>query len=311
MLGYLKKRKSSARALVGVAFGSEGMAAAHVRPARRDVAPTLGASTFQAHATGHSGGAALSEWVDDNRLRKCRAIGVLAPGEYQTVQVEAPPVPAAEMRQAAAWRVRELIDYPLDQAVIDTYDPPESAQRAQRNINVVVARRAAVAERIDELREAGLDILAIDIPELVQRNVCARLPEARGGHALLALEQRGGLLTLFRDGEQYLARGMDIGQSDLADGGIDAVENLVLEIQRSLDYFESALSQPPLGALYVYPGTDGGAGLVDSLQSSLSNIDCRPVDLGDLVQVSGQLERTGATLLHAVGAGLREPGREV
>jgi len=175
VLGYLKKRRSGGRAVVGVAFGSEGTAAVHVRPGRRDVLPTLGASTFQPHLAAGAGAGALAQWVDAHRLSGCRAVGVLAPGEYQTVQVEAPPVPANEVRQAAGWRVRDLIDFPLDQAVIDTYDPPESTQRARRNINVVVARRAAVAERVEELREAGLEIVAIDIPELVQRNICARL----------------------------------------------------------------------------------------------------------------------------------------
>ena len=309
MLGYLKKRKSGGRAVVGVAFGSEGTAAAHVRPGRRDVLPTLGAATFRPHVA--AGAGALAEWVHEHRLGGCRAVGVLAPGEYQTVQVEAPPVPANEMRQAAAWRVRDLIDFPLDQAVIDTYDPPESTQRARRNINVVVARRAAVAERIEELRDADLEIVAIDIPELVQRNICARLPEARGGHALLALEQRSGLLTLFRDGEQYLARGMDAGLASLAEGGSDVLDNLVLEIQRSLDYFESALSQPPLGALYVYPGAGETDALIESLQSGLTQVECRPVTLGDLVGIGEDPPHRGAALLHALGAGLREPHNAV
>ncbi len=306
MLDYLKKFKKSSSAVVGVAFGSEGIAASRVRPARRDELPALGVSAWLHHTTGGRGGAALEKWVDRQRLNGCPAVGVLAPGEYQVVQVEAPSVPPSEMRQAAAWRVRELIDMPLDQAVIDTYDPPESTQRAQKNVNVVVARRAAVAERIDELRAAGLEVVAIDIPELVQRNICARLADSGSGHALLALEDRGGLLTLYRDGEQYLARSLDIGHSNLAAADGSVIENLVLEVQRSFDYFESALSQPPLGWIYVYPGTAETAGLIESLQSNLSNVECLPLGLDDLVAIEQEPPHLGATLLHAVGAGLRD-----
>lgn len=306
MLDYLKKRKRVSSSVVGVAFGNEGVAVSHVHTSRRDELPVLGVSGWLRSASGHGGGGALEEWVDKQRLRGRPAVGVLAQGEYQVVQVEAPSVPPAEMRQAAAWRVRELIDMPLTQAVIDTYDPPESTQRAQKNVNVVVARRAAVAGRIDELRDAGLDIVAIDIPELVQRNISARLPDTGGGHALLSLEDRGGLLTLHREGEQYLARNLDIGRSDLGGDAGEVIENLVLEVQRSFDYFESALSQPPLGWLYVYPGAAETVELVDTLQSSLSNVECLPLGLDDLVTIKHQPPHAGATQLHAVGAALRD-----
>lgn len=307
MLGYFRKRKSRPRTLLGVAFGNRGIAAGRVRLPRRDDLPSLGKSTWLPHAAGESGATALAAWVEDNRLRGSPTVGVMAPGEYQTLQVEAPAVPKNEMRQAAAWQVRDLIDFPLDQAVIDTYDPPESTQRAQHHVNVVVAQRSAVAERVDELRGAGLEIIAIDIPELVQRNICARLPGGRGGHALLALDEASGLLTLFRDGEQFLARTLEIGVDQLAHEGADAVDTLVLEVQRSFDYFESALSQPPLTALYVYPGVDTIVELVESLQANLANVQCRPVALEDLVSLDGDPVHDGAGLLHAVGAGLRGP----
>jgi len=288
-----------------VAFAGDGAAALCLKPPRRDHAPALEASSWLSTVTA-GGLRALGEWVRDEKLGGAPAVGVLAPGEYQTLQVEAPQVPAAEMRQAAAWRVRELIDFPIDQAVIDTYDPPASTQRGQPRVNVVVARRATVAERIEMLREAGLELTAIDIPELVQRNVCAHLPSPASGHALLALEHGSGLLTFFRDGEQYLARGLEIGHADLLAGDEQAVETLVLEVQRSLDYFGSALSQPAVGSLYVYPGGDAADRLLPVLRDNLDNLDCQSVSLADLVAVEHEPEHIGATTLHALGAGFRD-----
>lgn len=305
MLGFLKKRKGRSRGTIGVAFSGDGMAALCLRPPRRDHAAALGPATYLASAPGE-GGDLLEHWVRDQRLVGAPAVGVLAPGEYQTLQVEAPRVPANEMRQAAAWRVRELIDFPIDQAVIDTYDPPESTRRGQPQVQVVVARRTMVAERIDMLRSAGLDLAAIDIPELAQRNVCAHLPTPPNGHALLALEHGSGLLTFFRDGEQYLARGLDMGFGALAGGDSGAVEALVLEVQRSLDYFGSELSQAPIDALYVYPAGDAADAMVAALRDNLDHVDCQPVRLGDLVRVDAEPDHIGATMLHALGAGLRD-----
>ena len=305
MLSFLNRRKRQTGVTVGVAFGPDGVAAAAVRAAGRDAPPHLLHAGYHAHRDGDAG-EWLAGWVDANDLAKCRAVGVIADADYQVMQVEAPPVPATELRQAAGWRVRELIDFPLDQAVIDTFPPPDDAQRGQNNLNVVVARRAVVAERIEQLREAGLGLEAVDIPELAQRNVSLRLPEARGGHALLALDDHDGLVTVFRDGAQYLARGLDSGRRALAESADEAGEALLLEVQRSLDYFESALSQPPLGALYVFPGGGPVDGLVERFADTLGSVELRAFGLADLVTVEQEPAHDGALTLHAVGAGLRE-----
>ncbi len=304
MLSFLNRRKRQTDVTVGVAFGRDGVAAAAVRAAGRDAPPHLLHAAYRAHGEGDAG-EWLAGWVDANDLDKCRGIGVIAAADYQVLQVEAPPVPATELRQAAGWRVRDLLDFPLDQAVIDTFAPPDPAQRGQSNVNVVVARRSLVAERIEQLRAAGLRLDAIDIPELAQGNISLRLPEARGGHALLALDDHDGLITVFRDDEQYLARALDSGRRGLADAPENAGERLLLEVQRSLDYFESALSQPPLGALYVYPSGPAVDDLVERFADTLGNVELSAFGLADLLTVEQDPPHDGAVTLQAVGAGLR------
>mgnify|MGYP000276434646 CR=1 FL=1 len=306
MRALLNRRKPKSATAVGVAYGMDGVALAAVRGGGRDALPCLTHATHIPMTSAASAADRIAGWIADNGLGKCRGVGVIADGEYQVVQVEAPAVPATEMRQAAAWRVRDLLDFPIDQAVIDTFPPPDSAQRGQQNINVVVARRALITERIEQLTAAGLALEAIDIPELVQRNVSARLPEIRGGHALLALGADDGLITVFREGEQFLARGLDTGLNGLSRDAEDAGETLLLEVQRSFDYFESALSQPPLGALYLYPAGPTVDALNEHFTDNLANVAMRTFALGDLVQLDAEPPEAGAQLLHAVGAALRE-----
>ena len=308
MLGLRRHRKKSA-GVVGIALGRDGAAAIRLRSGGRDELPRLTAGTRLPAADSETLAETLEDWVDAAGAAGMAANLVLAPGEYQLLQIEAPAVPASEIRQAAAWRIRELIDYPIDQAVVDTFEPPEAAQRGQPNVNVVVAHRAIVAERIGQIRAAGLRLGAIDIPELAQGVVSERLPEARGGHALLALDEGDGLITVYRDGQQFLARTLDSGRVDVAtDHGGAAFEPLLLEIQRSFDYFESALSQPPLGALYLYPPDDAVDALARSAESNLGGVMCRSIALADLATVEEEPSVADATMLRAVGVALRDLG---
>lgn len=306
MLGFSGHRKQGGTT-IGVAFAADGVAVGRIRPATRGAPPRLDSAAWLPAADPAAAAHQLEAFVDGNSLGGCAVVGVLAHGEYQVVPVEAPNVPPAEMRQAAGWRVRELIDFPLDEAIIDTYEPPADARRGPPMVNVVVARRDRVAERISLLERSDLRPTAIDIPELVQRNISARLPAARGGHALLALDDLGGLVTVFRDGNQYFARSLDTGRAALAGDNAEALDALMLEVQRSFDYYESALSQPPLGALYIYPGGGDDDALVDRMAEGLASAQCRAIGLADVVAVDAEPGNGRATLLHAVGAGLRQP----
>jgi MSHA biogenesis protein MshI len=287
---------------VGVAFDSDGVVLAVLRRPSRDRGPVLLACDRIAGR--ELRGADLKPWVGRNRAGRVPAVALLAAGEYQVIQIDAPPVPAAEMRVAAGWRIRDLIDYPLEQAVIDTFALPEPAQRGTARINVVAARRDLVAERLARMRAAGFALQAIDIPELAQGEAGNRLPADERGHALLALERASGLITIARDNEQYLARPLDAGFADIARGE-DGIDALVLEVQRSFDYFESAMSQPPVGVLYLHPAGDDMDTLARAIESGLGTIECKAIAVGDLVEVQHEPGDAGATMLHAIGASLR------
>lgn len=303
MLGFRRLFQRGGDAVVGVTFGSDTATAVCLEPGDRDRSPRLLACDELAGAP-QAVDTALGDWVERRGAAGARAVGVLARGEYQVLSIEAPPVEASELRQAVGWSIRELIDFPLDEAVIDTFDMPESARRGRRTLYVVVARRKTVAARVAQLSKAGLTVDAIDIPELAQREVSDRL-DVDGGHALLALDARQGLLTVFRDGEHYLARTLDIGRTTLAERGDAASSDLVLEVQRSFDYYESALSQAPLGLLLLFPADDTSEIARAAVAEQLPGISCRAISMADIVDTVGEPPAAGAAGLHALGAALR------
>ena len=57
---------------------------------------------------------------------------MLDDADYQMQLVEAPSVPREEMRSAVRWKLKDLLDYPVDAATIDVADVPTDRSGAPR-----------------------------------------------------------------------------------------------------------------------------------------------------------------------------------
>ncbi|HTE43588.1 MAG TPA: hypothetical protein VK629_22400 [Steroidobacteraceae bacterium] len=229
--------------------------------------------------------------------------------DYQLVQVESPEVQPAELRAAIRWRLRDVINFHIDDAVIDVFEIPDQSRRSQAKMLFAVAARSAAVQRlVNALAPLASDFDVIDIPELCLRNVSALLPQDQKGVATLLLHRRFAQLILTRQGVLYQARRIEYGRGiDFDDGGdspsVDPA-NLALEIQRSLDYFESHYDQTPIGDLILAPGDAACRKLAAKLQSetSLRIGLLNPKELFDGDCLQGELT---ADCLLALGAALR------
>lgn len=243
-----------------------------------------------------------------------RCTTLLGHGQYQILQVDAPQVPAAERAQAVRWRVKEMVDFPIDQAGIDVLDIPVAQGSGSRapQLFAVVAAHAALVPRIHLFQDAKLDLKVIDIPELAQRNIAALFEEENRGLALLSFDNDGGRLTFTYQGELYATRHIDVSLKELATASGDApggvFERVLLDVQRSLDNFDRNFSFITLTRLLVAP-IPGAAAFVAYLKDNLY----QPVELLDLAKVLDisaipALADAGhqAEALLVIGAALRE-----
>ena len=57
---------------------------------------------------------------------------LLAPGEYQILMVEAPNVPADEMKTAVRWKIKDGLNYHIDDATVDMVRIPASKYASGR-----------------------------------------------------------------------------------------------------------------------------------------------------------------------------------
>jgi MSHA biogenesis protein MshI len=300
-------------ALAAVCPGQGGIAVAVVRR-EPGVPPCLEHCEFQAPAPGQEESTLLASMVRQHALDQLPCSSVIDLNAYSVLLAEAPDVPAAELRAAMRWRIKELIDFPIDDAVIDVFEAPaQRAGGAQRPIYVVVARAAVVRRRIEQLLEAGLRLTVVDIPEFAIRNVAALLPEDVGGVAFVMLGRQRGLIVLTRQSTLYLSRRMEAGAGNLldraaetlpaqAEGWLDAI---VIEIQRSLDYYESHFSQPPVSGAILAPLGVRIGGLTDYLSSQLG-LPVRELDMNEVIDTMTPLApATQAHCFAAIGAALR------
>ena len=240
-------------------------------------------------------------------LTRASVFSVLEPASYQLLLVEAPDVPEEELRAAVRWRIKDLIDFHLDDAVIDVFEMPAHSRGGQAKMMYTVAARAdSVRKQVDLIGDAGLSLETIDIPELCLRNVADRFEEDGRGVALLYLADEQGFLIVVRQGVMYLTRRIETGVNTLASADglrADLVAGLALEIRRSLDYFESHYDQKPVFTLY-------SAGLEAADRNDLAvdlSVTVEDVDLAQVLgldcEVDDELRRR---CLPAIGAALRQ-----
>jgi len=236
---------------------------------------------------------------------------VLGISNYQLMMVDAPEVPQAELRAAIRWRIRDLIDFHIDDAVVDVFDaPPSGARGTQDHLYVVVSRTAVVRQRVDILQEAGATLEVIDIPELAMRNIAARLEQDKAGVALLYFEAERGVITLTRGATLYLARSLDIGYRDLIESPA-LVERLALELQRSMDYYDRHFQQAPINSIVLCPLPQPARPLAEQLGQH-TGIAVKILALQDIVAASEPgLEEHAAECFLAIGAALRSEPTEL
>lgn len=210
----------------------------------------------------------------------------LAPSFYSLLLVDAPAVPESELREAARWRIRDLVSQPLDSLVVDVFALPEDAFRGRNNMIYAAATDKTLVRRLSALHSDRYPLLEVGVQELALVKTALRLPGVgRSGIALLSMEQSSGGIHLCENGQLYLSRAVDFSSRDAAADGavIDGrVDRLALDVQRSLDYYESQIGKTPPGRLLWFGSEAIGEPFIQSLQSRVS-VECVAADLEKIV----------------------------
>ena len=267
---------------LAIALQRDGLAAVSMQTAA-DIRPQVRQAVFY---PGKNYAQLLEKAGRELQAHAYRSITLLAAGEYQILSVDAPNVAPDELKTAVRWRLKDMLDFHVDDATIDVLDlpvEPDAAARAQHSMFAIAARNSVIETRQNLFTAAKVELAVIDIPEMAQRNISALVEPPGRGVAMLSFGEEGGLLTVSFRGELYLTRRIDMALEQLLDPEPErrnaSFDRVTLELQRSLDNFERQYSFISVARLVLTPSAI--VGLEEYLSSNLYT----PVDTLDLASV--------------------------
>ena len=253
----------------------------------------------------------LKQRIDDWKLAGCETSFVLSPQDYQLILVEAPSVDDSELKEAIRWRVKDLVSYDIATAVVDYIPLPEDAYRGRSNMIYAVVMPETLGSQIESfVNDLGLVLDTIDIPELALMNL-SELHDSDSplSRACLCLQETTSYINLISESSLYLTRQVDIpsGLLEAEDDRVaDMASSTILDIQRSLDYYESQIGKPPCMKLLICPLQSGETPLLSQFRHNLG-VEIEQLDLGELLNCREPLspEQQSLTVVAVAGA-LRE-----
>lgn len=187
-------------------------------------------------------------------LHRYRCLTVLPHTEYQVVLVEAPSVPPAELRDAVRWRVKDMLDYRVEDATVEVLDIPPEGPGRPHLVYAITARNDTIRACVDRFDGARIPLAVIDVAETAQRNVAALFEAAQRALAFLYVGATHALLTINYRAELYLARRIEVTMPQLLeDKGEETLGRVLLEVQRSLDHFDRQHPSVGVSRLVVGP----------------------------------------------------------
>lgn len=275
-------------------------------------------------------------------------VALLQVPQCQLLQIDTPAVAPEELKAAARWRIKDLVDCHVDDLTIDVMHVGDGRAHGPKQAFVAATPNRVIQGVASLCEAAGLQLATIDIRETAQRNLqCALAQAGTQGDRAGALLMRHGehcLLTICAQGELFYTRrfawegALDttapaVSQSlsqpiplleagempDIVDYGVDlAVEDdsaetprIVIEVQRSLDLWERSWPGLPLHGVTVDAGESTAAlaaVLARQLGQPVATLDPRPAFDGVMAACRGDTT-LARTVLPLLGALLRDGHR--
>lgn len=311
----------------------DGRALAYVQ-ARQEAADRYRVQRFGVlRAQGDKPAEDLARQLAAAGLRGKAVRAMLRPEQYQLLQIDAPAVPPEELKTAARWQIRDMVNMHLDDLTLDVLRVGDERVRASGSIFVVAAPNAVIRGVMETAQAARCSVDVIDIQELAQRNLQSALARRAGAaeraHAAIVMsDDHMALLTICAHDELFYTRRIDLGAGFMQApwGGASATpqdergeillaqederaQRLVVEIQRSLDLWDRTWPMLVLDRIGVQAGART-AEMAEWLSRDLGH-SVTPLEVGPLFPgFEGGSEVDRRLCWPLLGVLLRSEGRQ-
>jgi MSHA biogenesis protein MshI len=137
------------------------------------------------------------------------------------LQIPAPAVPDEELRSAARYQIRDMVDLHIDDLTLDVLHVGDGQDKGAGQLFVVTAPNAAIKDAMALADAMQWPVSVIDIQEMAQRNLQSALAVRQGladraTAALVVVNDRQVLLTICAKGELYYSRRLDLPEGFMA-----------------------------------------------------------------------------------------------
>ncbi|MCF1427233.1 MAG: MSHA biogenesis protein MshI [Shewanella sp.] len=188
----------------------------------------------------------IAEEFSNLRLRL-----VLSADWYQLLPIDRPQGDEKAIANSLLWAVKDMVSLPVQDLHLDYF---ELALPNAPQVYALVLDKPVLQQLVHGIIEAGMSLEGITIDELA---ICHAVPKEPQFRLIISQYPDQDLLfTVVHDGELLMhrrVRGFSDIQKSISDevGGRGTVDNLSLELQRSMDYFVNQLRQPPVAAVDI------------------------------------------------------------
>jgi len=302
--------KSTDKIVAGISVFANGIALAIVDHSRKE--PILNHAHFYA-CSGTEQSTTLSQLSKEYKLHDIACNLVLEPEEYQFHQIDAPDVPKHELKSALRWQIKDLIDFHIDDAIIDKLELPHQSSQGKHSLLVVACRQSLIQQHVTLLHAANCKLASIDIAALAARNIISHISTAykETSVALLNIWDDIAKISVFLNHDLYINRISSIGLQSLTfisdeDENSQAIlDSLTLELQRTFDYYESHSRQAAISHLYILSNRQSLPSIAPLIEERLG-IDCSIIEPSDFISSADSMADTvTSNCMMAIGGALR------
>jgi len=213
--------------------------------------------------------AQLKKWVETHSLSGAQAYVAFSVAWYQQVQVDRPAVKDEEMESALTWSVEEILGSGEARA-FDYFDLPVPLA-GNNKINIVAIKESAVIEAAEACYNANVSLQSISVEEVVTCN----LPVGTELPVLTLIQEAGDevCLNIVKNGALFFSRRLkgfeNLSSFSAEELRMGIADSLCVQIQRSMDYFESQLRQPPIRHIRIKMDTRHLDTLVEQVRQAV------------------------------------------
>ncbi len=249
-MSWFQRNNTKTAGLLCLSFTTEGVALAATPDPQQSAA--ISHVEFLT-AQGEQQFTVLKKYLFEHNLTGMDCAVVLPPSAYRLVQIETPEVDEETLSSSALWLVKDLIDFSIAEAAVDAFFVPVRKGTPQK-AEAVVAHLPELIELRTSLEAMGLKLVIVDIAELALRNLLLKKEEEQKSLGLLYIDQEHVQLMVVQNDLIGLIRRLNTLLA--ADSEPSAKSQLVLEIQRSLDFYQTQLGKPTPTKLYLNPSSE-------------------------------------------------------